>query len=117
MLEAIADTLAKCSEQSVLKTVSTQLIVTLFSIDQKLLEERVQSLDFTKKANIKKIIIELQNSQDRGNQLLFTSSQTLIGGERQNSPEQSFRDTQQSFLSQQTRGNIMSPSMGRRKAS
>ncbi len=74
MLEGIAETLARCGEEAMIKTVTTQTIVTLYSIDAKLLEERVQALDFTKKANIKKIMIELQNSQQRGNQLLFTQS-------------------------------------------
>jgi|LauGreDrversion4_2_1035121.scaffolds.fasta_scaffold21144_6 hypothetical protein len=51
--------MAKSTDEPVLKTTCTQTIVTLYSVDSKILEERVNALDFTKKANIKKIIIEL----------------------------------------------------------
>lgn len=73
--------MAKCGDEPLLKTTCNQMIVSLYQIDAKMLEERVQALDFTKKANIKKVMIELQNSVQRG-QHLITQPVNLIGGER-----------------------------------
>ena len=62
--------MAKCGDEVLLKTICREMIIGFFSIDSKLLEERVNQLDFTKKANIKKIMIELQNQEGKGHQML-----------------------------------------------
>lgn len=70
----------------------------------------MQQLDFTKKTHLKKIIIELENSTQKG---LINQNQNLVSGvnsgKRPGSPDASFRDTQQSFTSLNSRSSIMSP--------
>jgi hypothetical protein len=48
--------------------------VSLFQIDAKLLDQGVQQLDFTKKTHLKKIIIELENSSQKGQQVLMAGN-------------------------------------------
>jgi hypothetical protein len=71
--------------------VATQLIHTLYAIDQKMLEERIGKLDFSKKANLKKITIEMQNQAAKGNEVIFegaaSTTQELVAGGRQDSPD------------------------------
>jgi len=91
-------------------------VVSLHQIDAKLLDAGVSNLDFTKKTHIKKMLIELENSNQKG---LVTQNQNLVSGvagSRQGSPDASFRDTQQSFTSLNSRTSVMSPglSMNRR---
>jgi len=59
----IAETLnmPKIDEEPAIKSISTQIIVSLHGIDNELLESGVNKLDFTKKAPIRKFMIEHEN--------------------------------------------------------
>lgn len=48
-------------EEPALKSICTQIIVSLFDIDYQLLEQGVTKLDFTKKTPIRKVMIEHEN--------------------------------------------------------
>jgi len=92
----------------------------------------VAKLDFTKKTPLRKVMIEYENQQQKGKNVQVISTYDKAGavtsgappsapnlianaGERAGSPEQSLRDTQQSFTSLHTateRG--MSPGSARR---
>ena len=111
-IEALADTMTKSVNEPVLKSTCVQLTTTLYQIDMKVLENAVNALDFTKKAQIKKLTIELENSKQKG---LVSQNQNLVSGPRGGSPDASFRDTQQSFTSLQSRSSIMSPGLSMKR--
>lgn len=48
-------------EDLAIKSICTQIIITLFNIDTHLLEQGVNKLDFTKKTPIRKVMIEHEN--------------------------------------------------------
>lgn len=107
-IEALADSMTKSVNEPVLKSTCVQLATILYQIDTKLLENAVNALDFTKKTQIKKLLIELENSNQKG---LVSQNKNLVVGTRGSSPDASFRDTQQSFTSLQSRSSIMSPGL------
>lgn len=51
----------KIDEEPAIKSIATQIIVSLHNIDSELLESGVNKLDFTKKAPIRKFMIEHEN--------------------------------------------------------
>jgi len=70
----------------------------------KLLDASVSKLEVAKKSHIRKVMIEYENlaQKTKGLQQVNMgnkSSSNILGGERMSSPNQSFRDTQQSFTS------------------
>ena len=62
-LEHIAETMNNSppDEEPTIKSICTQIIVSLFNIDNELLEQGVNKLDFTKKTPIRKVMIEHEN--------------------------------------------------------
>lgn len=89
--------MGRAADEPALKSTCTQLVISLYQIDSKLIDEGVRKLDFSKKTHLKKIIIELENTKDKG---LVNQNQNLVSGVgRPTSPDASFRDTQQSFTS------------------
>lgn len=65
-IELLAESMQRFSEEPVLKSTCTQLVVSLHQIDAKLLDEAVSKLDFTKKTHLKKICIELEQTSQKG---------------------------------------------------
>ena len=94
---------AYADKEPLLKTTCSSIIVSLCQIDSKVLEAGVAKLDFTKKTPIRKIMIEFENQAQKGGnlQVLTGNEQALVAdaGGSDRSPEQSMRDTQQSFTS------------------
>lgn len=45
-------------EDQAIKSICTQIVISLYNIDHELLEQGVNKLDFTKKTPIKKVMIE-----------------------------------------------------------
>jgi hypothetical protein len=96
------------SEDASLKTMCTQIIISLKQIDPELLEQGVGKLDFKRKTPVRKVMIEYENQQVKGKNFQVITAFDKVGGggstappnfiansgERQSSPEQSFRDTQ-----------------------
>ena len=128
-LEHIAETMNNSppDEEPTIKTICTQIIVSLYNIDHDLLEQGVNKLDFTKKTPIRKVMIEHENlSQKHKNlQVITTAKETLThqgpthgpnfianAADRDGSPQASLRDTQQSFASfhRSNQGEPESPS-------
>lgn len=105
-LELVADTLLYNTDEPQLKSVCTQLVLSLYQIDSKLLEAGVSKLDFTRKTPMRKITIEFENTQSKGRGVQVTDHFVAGVGEKPRSPLASLRDTQQSFMS----GSILSPS-------
>ena len=48
-------------EEPAIKSICTQIIISLYNIDNQLLEQGVNKLDFTKKTPIRKVMIEHEN--------------------------------------------------------
>ena len=128
-LEHIAETMNNSppDEEPTIKSICTQIIVSLYNIDHDLLEQGVNKLDFTKKTPIRKVMIEHENlSQKHKNlQVITTPKETLThqgpthgpnfianAADRDGSPQASLRDTQQSFASfhRSNQGEPESPS-------
>lgn len=65
-LDLLADTMSKSVEEPTLRSTCQGLVVSLHQIDAKLLDQGVSNLDFTKKTHIKKMLIELENSNQKG---------------------------------------------------
>ena len=99
-------------EEPAIKSICTQIIITLYNTDAQLLEQSVGKLDFTKKTPIRKVMIEHENLASKHKNLHVINGNGSVGGEisqpklvanatgeREGSPNQSLRDTQQSFTS------------------
>ena len=111
----IAETMnmGKIDEEPAIKSICTQIIINLHNIDNDLLESGVNKLDFTKKTPIRKVMIEHENTSLKHKDLQVitnTTNLTHLGpthgpnfvanaADRIGSPQQSMRDTQQSFMS------------------
>ena len=107
----IADAMNAHSEKEpALKSTCTSIVTSLCQIDAKLLEQGVAKLDFTKKTPIRKVMIEYENQNMKGGSINMMAANDLSynlqgaalvadSGERENSPDHSMRDTQQSFTS------------------
>jgi len=89
--------MAFCQEEPLLKTSCSQIIISLYQIDQKLLDSSVSKLEVAKKSHIRKVMIEFENLHQKTKGLQQINMQggnnTLLGSERMSSPNQSFRDT------------------------
>ena len=114
-------------EEPTIKSICTQIIVSLYSIDNELLEQGVNKLDFTKKTPIRKVMIEHENmtSKHKNLQVNTIAKESLThqgpthgpnfiadAADRDGSPQASLRDTQQSFASfhRSNQGEPESPS-------
>ena len=86
-------------EEPAIKSICTQIIVTLINIDTQLLEQGVGKLDFTKKTPIRKVMIEHENMTSKHKNLqVITSNENgpnfvANATGRDGSPQQSLRDT------------------------
>ena len=112
-------------EEPTLKSICTQIIVSLYNLDSELLDQGVNRLDFTKKTPIRKVMIEHENlTQKHKNLQVITNNKEILSqagpahgpnfiadAARDGSPAQSLRDTQQSFTSfnRSNQGEVMSP--------
>ena len=113
-----------------LRSICTQIILTLYNTDHELLEQGVNKLDFTKKTPIRKVMIEHENlSLKHKNLQVITQPEILShqgpthgpnfvanAGDREGSPNASLRDTQNSFASfnRSNQGEPMSPASAAR---
>lgn len=63
VLEHVAETMNASTpdEEQQLKSICTQIIVSLYQIDSSLLDQGVNKLDFTKKTPLRKVMIEYEN--------------------------------------------------------
>jgi hypothetical protein len=108
-LDLVAETMSFCQEEPLIKNACGQIIISLYQIDPKLLDAGVSKLEVSKKSHIRKVMIEFENQQakTKGLQVSVQGSGAsgMLGGERLSSPNQSFRDTQQSFTSVSTNNN------------
>ena len=59
----------KIEEEQAIKSVSTQIIVSLHNIDHELLDSGINKLDFTKKAPIRKFMIEHESMSQKNKNL------------------------------------------------
>ena len=114
-LEHIAETMNASlpDDEPVLKSICSQIIITLYDIDIQLLEQGVNKLDFKKKTPIRKIMIEHENLISKHKNLKVITNNEIFShkgpthgpnfianaGDSDKSPDQSLRDTQQSFAS------------------
>mmetsp|Transcript_6131 Transcript_6131/g.8239 ORF Transcript_6131/g.8239 Transcript_6131/m.8239 type:complete len:172 (-) Transcript_6131:1117-1632(-) len=114
-LQHIAETMNATppEEEPALKSICTQIIISLYNIDSQLLEQGVNKLDFTKKTPIRKVMIEHENMAAKHKNLQVVTPTEIMShkgpthgpnfvanaNDRDGSPEQSLRDTQQSFAS------------------
>jgi len=94
-------------EEPTIKSICTQIIVSLMNIDNQLLDQGVNKLDFTKKTPIRKVMIEHENLTAKHKDLhvvTHADSMTHKGAthgpnfvatadDRDGSPKQSLRDT------------------------
>ena len=67
-LEHLAETMNGLNpqdEEPAIKSICTQIIMTLHHVDSQLLEQSVNKLDFTKKTPIRKVMIEQENLQSK----------------------------------------------------
>ena len=53
--------MSSVDEEPAIKSICTQILITLYNTDNELLEQGVNRLDFTKKTPIKKVMIEHEN--------------------------------------------------------
>ena len=94
-------------EEPAIKSICTQIIITLYNTDAQLLEQSVGKLDFTRKTPIRKVMIEHENLASKHKNLqVINGNESGSGdanqprlvanatGEREGSPNQSLRDTQ-----------------------
>ena len=75
VLEHIAQTMIMIPPETepALRSICTQIIVSLYNIDSELLDQGVNKLDFTKKTPIRKVMIEHENlSQKHKNLQVIT---------------------------------------------
>jgi hypothetical protein len=114
-LEHIAETMnaSQPDEEPVIKSICTQIIISLYSIDDQLLDQGVNKLDFMKKTPIRKVMIEHEYQISKHKDLKVITNNEILShkgathgpnfianaNDREGSPDQSLRDTQQSFAS------------------
>ena len=66
-------------EEPTLKSICTQIIVSLYNLDSELLDQGVNRLDFTKKTPIRKVMIEHENlTQKHKNLQVITSNKEIL---------------------------------------
>ena len=68
----------KIEEEPAIKSICTQIIVSLHNIDHELLESGVNKLDFTKKAPIRKFMIEHENLSQKNKNLQVITNTTIL---------------------------------------
>ena len=68
----------KIEEEPAIKSICTQIIVSLHNIDHELLESGVNKLDFTKKAPIRKFMIEHENLSQKNKNLQVITNPTIL---------------------------------------
>lgn len=118
-LELLADTMNLLSatvnpssgdEQSSLKNLCVQIVHSLMSIDAKLLEASVAKLDVLRKTPLKKTMIEIDNQQRQGKNVITQDHHAFVAGSAQvdQSPAQDFKQTRGSIVST-SRTSLFSP--------
>ena len=66
-------------EEPTLKSICTQIIVSLYNLDSELLDQGVNRLDFTKKTPIRKVMIEHENlTQKHKNLQVITNNKDIL---------------------------------------
>eukprot|EP00347_Sterkiella_histriomuscorum_P001332 403372439 len=109
-IELIADTMNLATDDQSIKNLCVQLIVSLQAIDYKLLEASVAKLDVLRKTPLKKTIIELDNQQRQGKNVITQDHHAFVSGPAgvDQSPAQGFKQTRGSIVST-SRTSLFSP--------
>ena len=80
VLERIAETMnmSPPDEEPAIKSICTQIIISLHNIDSQLLEQGVNKLDFTKKTPIRKVMIEHENLSQKHKDLQVITQPEIL---------------------------------------